>query len=108
MLPVNVYYDDLLQLLIATGTWTPTLAVVFGLIPEAGPLRRAMLAEVKRAYQAGVSSATGANSLNPRDNYGQGLNAELQHFVRAGTPPIEVLLAWRSSARTAGLSQTLR
>ena len=55
MLPVNVYYDDLLQLLIATGTyWTPTLAVVFGLIPEGSPLRRAMLAEVnvliKRAY----------------------------------------------------------
>ena len=30
MLPVNVYYDDLLQLLAATGTyWTPTLAVAF-------------------------------------------------------------------------------
>ena len=109
MLPVNVYYDDLLQLLIATGTyWTPTLAVVFGLIPEGSPLRRAMLAEVKRAYQAGVSLLTGTDLLNPRDNYGQGLNAELQHFVRAGIPPIEVLLAWRSSARTAGLSQTLR
>ena len=44
MLPVNVYYDDLLQLLAATGTcWTPTLAVVFGLFPEGSPLRTACL-----------------------------------------------------------------
>jgi imidazolonepropionase-like amidohydrolase/Tol biopolymer transport system component len=109
MLPVNVYYDDLLQLLKATGTyWTPTLAVEFGLFPEGSPLRTAMLAEVKRAYQAGVPLLAGTDSLNPKDNYGQGLNAELQHFARAGIPPIEVLrIATQRSASAVGAGDLL-
>ena len=59
MLPVNDYYDDILKLLAATGTrWTPTLPLAFGLIPEASPLRTAMLGTVKRAYRAVVQLLT--------------------------------------------------
>ena len=109
MLPVNVYYDDLLKLLTATGTyWTPTLVVEFGLIPEASPLRTAMLAELRRAYQAGVPLLAGTDALNPKDNYGQGLHAELQNFVRAGIPPIEVLrIATQRSASAVGAGDLL-
>ena len=109
MLPVNVYYDDLLQLLAATGTyWTPTLAVVFGLFPEGSPLRTAMIAELKRAYQAGVPLLAGTDSLNPKDNYGESLHAELQYFVRAGISPIEVLqIATQRSASAVGAGDLL-
>ncbi len=109
MLPVNVYYDDLLQLLTATGTyWTPTLAVEFGLIPEGSPLRTAMIGQLKRAYQAGVPLLAGTDSLNPKDNYGQALHAELQYFVRAGIPPIEVLrMATQRSASAVGAGDLL-
>jgi Tol biopolymer transport system component len=109
MLPVNVYYDDLLQLLAATGTyWTPTLAVVFGLFPDGSPLRMAMIAELKRAYQAGVPLLAGTDSLNPKDNYGQSLHAELQYFVRAGISPIEVLhIATQRSASAVGAGDLL-
>jgi hypothetical protein len=56
MLPVNVYYDNFLQLLTATRThWTPTLVAEFSLIPEGAPLRTAMLAEVRRAHLAVIS-----------------------------------------------------
>ena len=92
MLAVNVYYDDILKLLAATPTrWTPTLPLVFGLMPDASPLRAVMVGTVKRAYQAGVQLLPGTDSLNRRDGYGQGLNAELQHFTQAGIPPLEVL-----------------
>ena len=109
MLPVNVYYDDLLQLIAATGTyWTPTFAVEFGLFPEGSPIRTAMLAELKRAYQAGVPLLAGTDSLNPQDNYGQALHEELQNFVRAGIPPIEVLrIATQRSASAAGAGDLL-
>ena len=109
MLPVNVYYDDLLQLLAATGTyWTPTLAVEFGLFPEGSPLRTAMLAELKRAYQAGVPLLAGTDAVNPKDDYGQALHAELQNFVRAGIPPIEVLrIATQRSASAVGAGDLL-
>ena len=109
MLPVNVYYDDLLQLLAATGTyWTPTFAVEFGLFPEGSPIRTAMLAELKRAYQAGVPLLAGTDSLNPQDNYGQALHEELQNFVRAGIPPIEVLrIATQRSASAVGAGDLL-
>ena len=109
MLPVNVYNDDLLQLLAATGTyWTPTLAVVFGLFPEGSPLRMAMIAELKRAYQAGVPLLAGTDSLNPKDNYGESLHAELQYFVRAGISPIEVLqIATQRSASAVGAGDLL-
>ena len=109
MLPVNVYNDDLLQLLAATGTyWTPTLAVVFGLFPEGSPLRRAMIAELKRAYQAGVPLLAGTDSLNPKDNYGESLHAELQYFVWAGISPIEVLeIATQRSASAVGAGDLL-
>ena len=109
MLPVNVYYDDLLQLLAATGTyWTPTFAVEFGLFPEGSPIRTAMLSELKRAYQAGVPLLAGTDSLNPQDNYGQALHEELQNFVRAGIPPIEVLrIATQRSASAVGAGDLL-
>ena len=103
MLPVNVYYDDLLQLLTATGTyWTPTLAVTFGLFPEGSPIRSAMLAELKRAYQTGVPLLAGTDSVNPKVSYGQSLHAELQYFVRAGIPPIEVLRYRHPARRFSG------
>ena len=109
MIPVNVYYDDILQLLTATGThWTPTLPLVFGIIPDGSPLRTAMLATLKRAYQAGVPLLAGTDSVNPRDGYGQALHAELQHFVRAGIPPIEVLrIASQRSAAAVGAGDLL-
>ena len=109
MLPVNVYYDDLLQLLAATGTyWTPTFAVEFGLFPEGSPIRTAMLAELKRAYHSGVPLLAGTDSLNPEDNYGQALHEELQNFVRAGIPPIEVLrIATQRSASAVGAGELL-
>lgn len=109
MLPINVYYDDLLQLLKATGTrWTPTLPLEFAHIPEGAPLRRSMLATVRRAYQAGVPLLAGTDALNPHDLYGQGLQAELQHFVRAGIPPIEVLrIAPQRSAEAVGAGELL-
>ena len=109
MLPVNVYNDDLLQLLAATGTyWTPTLAVVFGLFPEGSPLRKAMIAELKRAHQAGVQLLAGTDSLNPKDNYGESLHAELQYFVQAGISPIEVLeIATQRSASAVGAGDLL-
>ncbi len=109
MLPVNVYYDDLLQLLAATGTyWTPTFAVEFGLFPEGSPIREAMLTELKRAYHAGVPLLAGTDSLNPQDNYGQALHEELQNFVRAGIPPIEVLhIATQRSAAAVGAGDLL-
>jgi len=109
MVPVNVYYDDLLQLLKATGThWTPTLALAFSVIPEGSPLRLGMEAELKRAYQAGVALNAGTDSANPRDNYGEALQAELQHFARAGIPPIEVLrIATQRSAEWVGAGELL-
>jgi hypothetical protein len=89
MLPVDVYYDDILQLLRATGThWTPTLALEFSVLPEGSPIRTRMLAEVKRAYQAGVALYAGTDAANPLDNYGQALQAELQNFARAGIPSL--------------------
>jgi Tol biopolymer transport system component len=109
MLPINVYYDDILKLLTATGThWTPTFAVEFGLIPEGSPLRTSMLATAKRAYQAGVPLLAGTDAVNPKDGYGQALQAELQHFVRAGIPPIEVLrIATQRSAAAVGAGDIL-
>jgi Tol biopolymer transport system component/imidazolonepropionase-like amidohydrolase len=109
MIPVNVYYDDLLQLLKATGThWTPTLALAFSVIPEGSPLHAGMLAELKRAYQAGVALHPGTGAANPRDNYGQALQAELQNFARAGIPPIEVLrIATQRSAEWVGAGDVL-
>jgi imidazolonepropionase-like amidohydrolase len=109
MLPVNLYYDDLLQLLAATGThWTTTLPVIFGFFPEGSPLRTVMIAEVKRAYQAGVPLLAGIDSLNPRDNYEQALHAELQNFVHAGIPPLEVLrIATQHSAAAVGAGDLL-
>jgi len=109
MVPVDVYYDDLLQLLKATGThWTPTLALAFSVIPDGSPLRAGMLAELKRAYQAGVALHAGTDSANPRDNYGQALQAELQNFARAGIPPIEVLrIATQRSAEWVGAGDLL-
>jgi hypothetical protein len=57
MLPVNLYYDDILKLLAVTGTrWTPTLSPVFGRMPENSPLRAVMFGMTKRAYQAGCCS----------------------------------------------------
>jgi imidazolonepropionase-like amidohydrolase len=109
MLPTNVYYDDLLQLLKATGThWTPTLALTFSVIPEGSPLRTGMLAELKRAHQAGIALHAGTDSLNPRDYYGQALQAELQNFARAGISPIEVLrIATQRSAEWVGAGDLL-
>jgi imidazolonepropionase-like amidohydrolase len=109
MLPVNMYYDDLLRLLAATGTyWITTLPVIFGLIPEGSQLRTAMITEVKRAYQAGVPLLAGTDSLNPKDNYGQALHAELQYFVHAGIPPLEVLrIATQGSAAAVGAGDVL-
>ena len=67
-----------------------------------------MLAELKRAYQAGVPLLAGTDSLNPKDNYGQALHAELQNFVRAGIPPIEVLrIATQRSASAVGAGDLL-
>jgi imidazolonepropionase-like amidohydrolase len=101
--------NERLQLLKATGThWTPTLALEFGLIPEGSPLRTFMLATLKRAYQAGVLLLAGTDSLNPKNNYGQALQAELQNFVRAGIPPIEVLrIATQRSAEAVGAENLL-
>ena len=109
MIPVNVYYDDLLQLLAATGTyWTPTLAVNFGLYPDGSPLRTVMFRELKRAYQARVLLLAGTDAVNPKDDYGQALNAELQNFVRAGIPPLEVLrIATQRSAEALGAGNQL-
>ena len=109
MIPVNMYYDDLLQLLTATGTyWTPTLAVAFGLFPEGSPLRTALIAGLKRAYQAGVPLLAGTDSLNPKDNYGESLHGELQYFARAGISPIEVLhIATQRSASAVGAGDLL-
>ena len=103
MVPVDVYYDDLLQLLKATGThWTPTLSLAFSAMPEGSPLRAGMRAELKRAYQAGVALHAGTNSANPRDNYGQALHAELENFARAGIPPFEVLRIATPAQRRVG------
>jgi imidazolonepropionase-like amidohydrolase len=67
-----------------------------------------MLAELKRAYQAGVALHAGTDSANPRDNYGQALQAELQNFARAGIPPIEVLrIATQRSAEWVGAGDLL-
>jgi imidazolonepropionase-like amidohydrolase len=109
MLPADVYYDDLLQLLKATGThWTPTLALAFSVIPEGSPLRAGMEAELKRAYQAGVPLHAGTDAANPRVNYGQALQSELQNFVGAGIPPVEVLrIATQRSAEWAGAGDLL-
>ncbi len=109
MVPVNVYYDDILQLLKATGThWTPTLTLAFSVIPEGSPLRAGMEAELKRAYQAGVALEAGTDSANPRDDYGQALQAELQNFARAGIPPIEILrIATQRSAEWVGAGDLL-
>ncbi len=109
MLPVNAYYDDLLQLLRATRTyWTPTLAVNFGIFPEGSPLRKAMLAQLKRAYDAGVPLLAGTDSVNPKDEYGESLHAELQYFAGAGIPPLEVLrIATQQSAAAVGAGDLL-
>jgi imidazolonepropionase-like amidohydrolase len=109
MLPVNDYYDDILKLLAATGTrWTPTLPLVFGLIPEASPLRTAMLGTVKRAYRDGVQLLPGTDSRNVRDEYGQAVHAELQHFAQAGIPSLEVLrIATEHSAAMVGADKLL-
>ena len=109
MLPVNVYYDDILKLLAATATrWTPTLPLVLGVMPKDSPLRAAMLGTVKRAYQARVQLLPGTDSLNRRDGYGQGLNAELQNFAQAGIPPLEVLrIATEHSAAMVGAGDLL-
>ena len=109
MLPVNVYYNDLLQLMAATGTyWTPTLAVNFGVFPEGTPLRVSMLGELKRAYQAKVPLLAGTDAANPNDDYGQALHSELQNFVRAGIPPLEVLrIATQRSASAVGAGDML-
>jgi Tol biopolymer transport system component len=108
-LPVNDYYDDILKLLAATGTrWTPTLPLVFGLIPEASPLRTAMLGTVKRAYRDGVQLLPGMDSLNVRDEYGQAVHAELQHFAQAGIPSLAVLrIATEHSAAMVGADKLL-
>ena len=109
MLPVNIYYDDILKLFAATGTrWTPTLSLVFGLIPEASPLRTIMIDTVKRAYRNGVQLHPGTDSLNVGDEYGQAVNAELQHFAQAGIPPLEVLrIATERSAAMVGADKLL-
>jgi Amidohydrolase family/WD40-like Beta Propeller Repeat len=109
MIPINVYYDDLLQLFRATEThWTPTLALAFSVVPEGSPLRVGMLAQLKRAYQAGVALHPGTDAFNPRDNYGQSLHSELQNFARAGIPPIEVLrIATQRSAEWVGAGDLL-
>jgi imidazolonepropionase-like amidohydrolase len=50
----------------------------------------------------------GTDSVNPKDNYGQALQAELQHFARAGIPPIEVLrIATQRSAEAVGAGDVL-
>ncbi len=109
MLPINLYSADLLQLMKATGMhWTPTLALAFSIIPEASPLRTWMLAELKRAYETGVSLHAGTDAANPRDNYGQSLHAELQNFAKAGIPPIEILrIATQRSADWVGAGNLL-
>jgi imidazolonepropionase-like amidohydrolase/Tol biopolymer transport system component len=109
MLPTNMYYDDILQLLAKAGIhWTPTLSIVFGLLPEGSPVRTMMMEEVKRAYQAGVPLLPGTDSFNHNDWYGLALNAELQHFVQAGIPPIEVLrMATQRSAAFVGAESVL-
>jgi imidazolonepropionase-like amidohydrolase len=67
-----------------------------------------MLATVKRAYQAGVPVLAGTDAVNPKDGYGQGLQAELQHFARAGIPPIEVLrIATQRAAAAVGAGELL-
>lgn len=109
MSPTNMYYDDILQLLAAAGIhWTPTLSPIFGLLPEGSPVRTMMVEEVKRAYQARVPLLPGTDSFNHNDWYGLALNAELQHFVQAGIPPIEVLrMATQRSAAFVGAESVL-
>jgi imidazolonepropionase-like amidohydrolase len=108
MLPVNLYYDDILKLLAVTGTrWTPTLSLVFGRMPENSPVWAVMLGMTKRAYQAAPLLA-GTDALNPGDGYGQGVNAELQHFAQAGITPLEVLrIATEHSAAMVGAGNLL-
>ena len=60
MLPVNVYYDDLLQLLTATRTyWSPTLVVEFSLIPEGSPLPDGYACRGETCLSSGRTSACG-------------------------------------------------
>jgi imidazolonepropionase-like amidohydrolase len=67
-----------------------------------------MLATLKRAYQAGVPLLAGTDAVNPKDGYGQGLQAELQYFARAGIPPIEVLrIATQHGAAAVGAGDLL-
>jgi len=109
MLSVNMYYDDILKLFAAAGTrWTPTLPVMFAFIPEAAPVRTAMIDTVKRAYRNGVQLLPGTDSLNLRDEYGQAVHAELQNFTQAGIPPLEVLrIATQHSAAMVGADKLL-
>jgi Tol biopolymer transport system component len=109
MLSVNMYYDDILKLFAAAGTrWTPTLPVMFAFIPEAAPVRTAMIDTVKRAYRNGVQLLPGTDSLNLRDEYGQAVHAELQNFAQAGIPPLEVLrIATQHSAAMVGADKLL-
>jgi hypothetical protein len=104
-----VYYDDLFQLLAKAGIrWTPTLSLMFAFLPDGAPGRMVMLDAVKRAYQAGVPLLPGTDSLNHNDSYGLALHTELQHFVHAGIPPIEVLrMATQRSAAMVGAESLL-
>jgi imidazolonepropionase-like amidohydrolase len=93
---------------IATVLCASALALAFSLVPEGSPLRVGMLAQLKRAYQAGVALHPGTDALNPRDNYGQSLHSELQNFARAGIPAIEVLrIATQRSAEWVGAGDLL-
>jgi imidazolonepropionase-like amidohydrolase len=109
MLPVNLYYDDLLQLLTATGThWTPILAVEFRPFPKAHPLGRRCWAKSSALNQGGVPPLAGTDAVNPKDNYGRALHAELHDFMRAGIPPLEVLrIATQRSAEAVGAGDLL-
>jgi imidazolonepropionase-like amidohydrolase len=88
--------------------WTPTLSVLFGVMPENPALRTAILGTVKSAYQAGVQLLAGTDALNPDDGYGLALNVELQRFAEAGIPPLEVLrIATEHSAAMMGAGNLL-
>jgi imidazolonepropionase-like amidohydrolase/Tol biopolymer transport system component len=65
----------------------------------------AQLASVKAAYARGAKFAIGTDAPNPLCFYGASLHWEMEFFVAAGIPPIEVLrIATADAAQTVGAS----
>ena len=143
------FYDDMLQLLAAAGTyWDPTLVTRGTNLlardePErlADPKLRAFtpeyqirqaqtpayydglraigenefrgrwvtqLASVRAAHERGVKLTVGTGAGNPGISWGPHLHWELEFFVQAGIPPLEVLrIATQQNAEALGAQDDL-